>query len=73
MIAREIGARRALANPVHDDSKTNHPLKNHTSEGITHIPERHIAVGTIRVLMNTGTGGLIHQRNDDPTVLPWTS
>ena len=72
MIAREISAERALANPVHDDSKTDHPLKNHTGEGITHIPERHVTAGTVHVRMNTGTEGLIRQRNGDPTVLPWT-
>ena len=72
MIAREIGAKRALANPVQDDSKTDHPLKNQTGAGITHILERHVTVGTVRVHMDTRTKDLIRQRNDDPTVLPWT-
>ena len=72
MIAREIGTKRALANPVHDDSKTDHPLKNQIGAGITHIPERHVTAGTVRVRMDTRTEDLIRQRNGDPTVLPWT-
>ena len=72
MIAREIGAKIALTNPVRDDSEIDHPLKNHTGEGITHIPERRVINMTVRVHMNTGTKGQIRQRNGDPTVLPWT-
>ena len=72
MIAREIEAKRALANPVRDDSKTDHPLKNQTGAGITHIPERHVTAETVRVRMDMRIEDLTRQRNGDPTVLPWT-
>ena len=55
MIAWEIGAKRALANPVHNDSKTDHPLKNHTGVGITHTLERHVIPGTVHIRMDTRT------------------
>ena len=71
MIAQEIRAKRALANPVHNDSKIDHPLKNHTGVGITHTPERHVIVGTIHVSMDTMTEGQNHRRNGNPTMLPW--
>ena len=72
MIAREIEAKRALANPVPNDSKTDHPLKNHIGVGITHTPERHVIAETVHVRMDTRTEGRIRQRNGDPTMLPWT-
>ena len=62
----------ALANPVRDDSEIGHPLKNHTGEGITHIPERQGTTMTVCVSMNTETEGQIRQRNGDPTMPPWT-
>ena len=71
MIAREIEVKRALANPVPNDSKTDHPLENHASAGITHTPERHVIAGTVHVCMDTTTEDRIRQRNGDPTMLPW--
>ena len=72
MIAQEIGAKGALANPVHNDSKTDHPLKNHTGVGITHTPERHVIAETVHVRMDTRIEDRIRQRNGDPTMLLWT-
>ena len=70
MIAWEIGAKMALANPVHNDSKTDHPFKNHTGVGISYTPERHVIAGAVHVRMDTRTEGWIRQRNGDPTMLP---
>ena len=72
MIAKEIEAKKALANSVPNDSKTDHPLKNHACAGITYTPERHIIPGTVHVRMDTTIEDRIRQRNNDPTMLPWT-
>ena len=71
MIAQEIEAKRTLANPVPNDSKINHPFKNHADAGITHTPKRHVTTGTVHVRTDTTTENWIHQRNGDPTMLPW--
>ena len=72
MIAREIEAKRTLANPVPNDSKIDHPLENHAGTGITHTPKRHVIAGTVHVGMDMTTEDRICQRNGDPTMLPWT-
>ena len=71
MIAREIGVKRALADPEHNDSKTDHPLKNHVGVGIAHAPSRHVIAGTVHGHMDTMTKDRIRRRNGNPTMLPW--
>ena len=60
-----------LANLVHNDSKTDHPLKNH-DVGITHTPERHVIAGIVHVRMDMTTEDQNRQRSGDPAMLPWT-
>ena len=69
----EIEAKRALANPVPNDSRTGHSPENHAGAGTTRTPERHVITGTIHVRLDTTTEARIHQRDDDPTMLPWTT
>ena len=67
----EIEAKRALANPVPNDSRTGHSPENHASAGTTHTPERHVITGTVHVRANTTTEARIHQRSGKPTMLSW--
>ena len=55
MIAWEIKAKRALANPISNDSRTGHFPKNHADTGTTHTPERHDIIGIIHVHVDTTT------------------
>ena len=72
MIAWEIEAKRALANPVPNDFRTGHSPKNHANIGTIHTPERHVITGTVHVHADTTTEARIHQRNGEPIMLPWT-
>ena len=71
MIVWEIEAKRALANPVRSDSRTGHFPENHANVGTTRTPERHVITGIVHVHMDTMTETRIHQRNGEPTMLPW--
>ena len=69
MIAWEIEAKRALASPVPNDSGTGHFPKNHADAGTTRTLERRVSTGTVHV--DITTEARIHQRNGEPTMLPW--
>ena len=60
MIAWEIEAKRALANPVPNDSKTGHSPENHAGTGITHTPKSHVTVETFHVRTDMMTEDRIH-------------
>ena len=69
MIAWEIEAKRTLANPVPNDSGTGHFPENDADAGTTPTPERRVSIGTVHV--DITTEARIHQRNGEPTMLPW--
>ena len=60
MIAWEIEAKRALANPVNDDSRTGHFPENHVDAGTTRTPERRVRTGIVRVHVDMTTEARIH-------------
>ena len=72
MIAWEIEAKRALASPVPNDSRTSHFLENHADSGTIRTPERRVSAGTVYVHVDMTTEARIHQRNGEPIMLPWT-
>ena len=72
MIAWGIEAKKALANPVPDDSGTGHFPENHVDTGTTRTPERRVSTGTVHVCVDRTTMVQALQKNGEPTMLPWT-
>ena len=72
MIAWEIKAKRALASSVPNNSRAGHSPENHADAGTTHTPERLVITRTVHIRTGMITEDQIHQRNSDPTMLPWT-
>ena len=72
MIAWEIEAKKALANPVPVDSGTGRSPENHTDIGIVCVLEKRISIGTVHVRVDMTTMVRVPQKNGEPTMLPWT-
>ena len=68
----EIEAKRALAGPVPNDSRTVQFPENHTNTGTARVPERRVSAGTVHVRADMTTVVRIPRRNDSPTTLPWS-
>ena len=71
-IAWEIRVKRALASPTSDGPRIDHVPENHVDTGTTRTLERCVRTETVHDHVDITTEARIHQRNDEPTMLPWT-